>query len=388
MLLNKRLLIKNLLSHNDENSFYDKKRQLNLHTQEGKGKFLKHICALSNSNPYNNSYILVGVEDETNVLVGTDFYDDSRIQNLINAYLKNGPKIQYENIHFPDLPSDKVVGLVTIFPNRKQAAFKKNIYTYTVGSAFKRVGSNSVPTEDKIKLSKDNIAIVNAIQNNARTSVEHTLSAVINFKFDRHKDMFSEYKVFKDLFVVCWAGNSKKVRGKTLFSRVDIELINEEVKLFYSAFDEVAISFDEHSFTITEYVPLGIKDKTTYYPLEKQVLTFFDNGYYKIETFFLFESPQYNKRLLHHVYNDQLQLLFKLQRRAVLTEEQEKDLIHLPSLLMICYLNGFEEAIDRLVEAKDELKEVTNKDVYIHFKEAMRILRKIKYAVPEQKNKA
>ena len=34
-MINKRLLIKNLLAHNDENSFYDKKRQLNLHTKEG-----------------------------------------------------------------------------------------------------------------------------------------------------------------------------------------------------------------------------------------------------------------------------------------------------------------------------------------------------------------
>lgn len=85
-MINKRLLIKNLLAHNDESSFYDKKRQLNLHTKEGKGKFVKHICALSNSNPTNNSYIVVGVEDGDNEITGTDFYDDSRIQNLVNAF--------------------------------------------------------------------------------------------------------------------------------------------------------------------------------------------------------------------------------------------------------------------------------------------------------------
>ena len=101
-MINKRLLIKNLLAHNDENSFYDKKRQLNLHTKEGKAKFLKHICALSNSNPMNNSYIVVGVEDMDNEIVGDDFFDDSRIQNLVNAFLENPPKIQYENVPFPD----------------------------------------------------------------------------------------------------------------------------------------------------------------------------------------------------------------------------------------------------------------------------------------------
>lgn len=106
-MINKRLLIKNLLAHNDENSFYDKKRQLNLHTKEGKAKFIKHICALSNSNPVNNSYIVVGVEDEANEITGVDFYDDSRIQNLVNAFLENPPKIQYENVPFPLLSKKK-----------------------------------------------------------------------------------------------------------------------------------------------------------------------------------------------------------------------------------------------------------------------------------------
>ena len=69
-MINKRLLVKNLLAHNDENSFYDKKRILNIGLKEGKAKFLKHICALSNSNPKNNSYIVVGVEDEENSIVG------------------------------------------------------------------------------------------------------------------------------------------------------------------------------------------------------------------------------------------------------------------------------------------------------------------------------
>ena len=55
-MINKRLLIKNLLAHNDENSFYDKKRKIDISQKEGKAKFLKHICALSNSNPKNNSY--------------------------------------------------------------------------------------------------------------------------------------------------------------------------------------------------------------------------------------------------------------------------------------------------------------------------------------------
>lgn len=202
-MLNKRLLIKNLLAHNDENSFYDKKRQLNLHSKEGKAKFLKHICALSNSNPANNSYIVVGVEDENNEIVGDDFFDDSKIQNLVNAYLENPPKIQYENVPFPNLPPDKVVGLVSIKPNGKVSKFKKNIHTITANSTFIRIGSNTMPTEEKVAFSKMNTETVISIENNSRNSIEHTLESVLDFINKTHKDLASEYKVFKELFVVC-----------------------------------------------------------------------------------------------------------------------------------------------------------------------------------------
>lgn len=378
-MINKRLLIKNLLAHHDENSFYDKKRQLNLHSKEGKAKFLKHICALSNSNPANNSYILVGVEDETNEIVGDDFFDDSRIQNLVNAYLENPPKIQYENIPFPNLEKSKVVGLVTIKPKSKTSYFKKGIYTIPAHTHFVRVGSNSMPTTDKIPFSKQNTETVISIENNSRNSIEHTLDGVVDFINNRHQDLHYKYKVFKELFVVCWAGNKRKVRDKTFYSRVDIELINEQVKLFYSAQDDVIIEYDETSFTTTEYIPLGINDKTSYYPLEKVTLTFFDNGYYKMESEMLFEPPQYNRKLLHHIYNSNLSLLKKLENGVFLTEREASDLLILPSTLMICYLNGFNEAKQKLIEAKGVLKVLENQEAYIAFKEAMRVLRKMKY---------
>ncbi len=378
-MINKRLLIKNLLSHNDECSFYDKKRQLNLHSKEGKAKFLKHICALSNSNPSNNSYIVVGVEDENNEITGDDFFDDSRIQNLVNAFLENPPKIQYENVPFPNLPKDKVVGLVTIKPKSKTSYFKKNIHTILAKTVFVRRGSNSIPTNEKIPYSKLNIETVLSIENSSRNSISNTLDGVIDFVNQRHKDMPSKYKVFKELFVICWAGIPKKVRDKTYFSRVDIELVNEQIKLFYSAQDDVTIDFDENSFTITEYIPLGINDKTSYYPLEQQKLSFFDNGYYKIETEMLFEPPQYNRKMMFHIYNSNIALLNKLHKGLELSEREKHDLEKMPSTLMICYLNGFEEAKQKLIDAKVFFKQHQFTNAYINFKEVMRILRKVKY---------
>ena len=375
-MINKRLLIKNLLAHNNENSFYDKKRQLNLHSKEGKGKFLKHICALSNSNPFNNSYIVVGVEDDDNEIVGDDFFDDSRIQNLVNAYLENPPKITYENIPFPNLPKEKVVGLVPIKPKNKVSYFKKNIYTIFTGNTFIRIGSNTLPTEEKISASKINVETVISIENNSRNSIEHTLDGVLDFITVRHKDLDNQYQVFKENFVVCWAGKKNVVRNETYFSRVDIELVNEQIKLFYSNQDEVIISYNEDSFTITEYVKLGLNDKTSYYPLEKLTFSFYDNGYYKIETEMLFEPPQYNKKLLHHIYNSVLITIQNLHKNKNVSEE---DVLRIAYTLMICYLNDFKEAKHKLIEAKSILKAYKNPLAYIYFKDSLRILRKMKY---------
>lgn len=378
-MINKRLLIKNLLAHNDENSFYDKKRQLNLHTKEGKSKFLKHICALSNSNPANNSYIVVGVEDQDNEIIGADFFDDSHIQNLINAYLDNPPKIQYENVPFPNLPKDKVIGLVTIKPKNKISSFKKGIHTIPAHSTFIRIGSNTTPTEDKIEKNYLNTATVIDLENNSRNNIKYTLDGFFDFMNYRHKDMDPKYKVFKELFVICWAGIPKTVREKTFLSRVDIELINEHIKLFYSDQDVITISFDENSFTIIEYVPLGLNDKTSFYPLEQQTIFFFENGYYKIESKMLFEPPAFNKKMLFHIYNNNLAIVSKLKKNIQLSSREQKDLENLPSTFMICYLNGFEEAKQKLIDAKTHLKPFPS--VYLSFKEAMRILRKMKYDV-------
>ena len=378
-MINKRLLIKNLLAHHDESSFYDKKRQLNLHTREGKAKFLKHICALSNSNPSNNSYIVVGVEDHDNEIVGDDFFDDSRIQNLVNAYLENPPKIQYENVPFPNLPKEKVIGLVTIKPKKRTSFFKKGIHTIPINSIYIRRGSNTIPIEGEVEKNYQNSETVHGIENNSRNSIEYTLDGVIAFMNLSHKDISPKYKVFKELFVICWAGNYKKVGDNIFLSRVDIALINEQIKLFYSAQDVVTISYDDTTFTITEYVPLGLNDTTSYYPLEKQTLHFFDNGYYKIEREMLFEPPEFDKKTLFHVYNSNLSLLKKLESNIKLTANEFKDLENLPSIFMICYLNGFEEAKQKLIDARLLLKPFSA--IYLSFKESLRILRKMKYDV-------
>ena len=377
-MINKRLLVKNLLAHNDENSFYDKKRFIAIGEKEGKAKFLKHICALANSNPLNNSYIVVGVEDEDNKIIGVDFFDDSKIQNLVNAYLDNPPLVSYENIPFPHLPEGKVVGLVTIRSNGKVCALRKNIWKYYGGAVFFREGSISLPKAFDIELKDINSEVVNTLELHARNNIELTLAGVIDFLNNRHADLKSQYKVFKEQFVVCWAGNQKKVDGQVYYSRVDIELINEQVRLFYSALDEISITYSENSFQTLEYVQLGLGKDQKYYPLERLDITFYENGTYTIKSDLVFKPPQYDRKTLFHILNANQAVLKKIKAGKILSQHEYDDLVHLPDTSLICYLNGFDEAKDLMEEARGILKK-TDRSVYDSLKEALRIIRKVRY---------
>lgn len=376
-MINKRLLIKNLLAHNDENSFYDKKRKVDISYKEGKAKFLKHICALSNSNPKNNSYIVIGVDDEDNKIIGVDFFDDSKIQNLINAYLTNPPIVQYENIPFPHLPDDKVVGLVTIRPNDEITALRKNIWKYYGGSVFFRDGSMSMPKVFDLEIKDVNSKIVSAIENHAQNNIQLTLDGVFDF-LNKRQDFDPKYKVFKEYFVLCWSGQKKTVKDEVFYSRVDIELINEQVRLFYSALDEVAIFYNDDSFKIIEYVRLGLQQSYKYYKLEEKIIHFDNNANYSIDVDLIFEPPQFDKKVLHHIYNTNNAILEKLEKGITLANHELIDLENLAASYLICYLNGFEEALPKLEYSKLYIKKY-NSELYKSYKETMRILRKVRY---------
>jgi len=53
-------------------------------------------------------------------------------------------------------------------------------------------------------------------------------------------------------------------------------------------------------------------------------------------------------------------------------------LLQLPNTYLVCYLNGFDNAVQKLKEIKPLLKKYEG-DIYNRYKETMRILRKVKY---------
>jgi hypothetical protein len=236
-----------------------------------------------------------------------------------------------------------------------------------------------MPKAFDVVLKDINSETVATIEQHARNNIELTLDGVIDFINNRHSNLSSHYKVFKEQFVVCWAGNQKRVKDKVYYSRVDIELINEQVKLFYSALDEISISFDRDSFSIVEYVQLGLGSSQRYYPLEKVRIGFKDNGTYHINSELIFTPPEYDRKTLYHIYNANNALIAKLERGAHLKPAELQDLRHLPSTYLICFLNGFEEAKDQMDYVRPYLKKY-DQTSYQSLKEALRVLRKVKYS--------
>ena len=155
-------------------------------------------------------------------------------------------------------------------------------------------------------------------------------------------------------------------------------MINEQVRLFYSALDEDSITYSADIFKLIEYVHLGLNKKYKYYPLEEVVITFQENGFYSIETDLIFEPPQFNNKTLYHIYNSNKALIEKLRKNIALNPTEKKDLKNVPANYLICYLNDFEEARERLFKAKLLLREA-DESIYESYKETVRILRKMKY---------
>ncbi|PIE48418.1 MAG: AAA family ATPase [Flavobacteriales bacterium] len=375
-MINKRLLIRNLLTHHGESTFYDKKEKLDLRSRPTKAKFLKHICALANANPKNTAYIVVGVDDRTNELKGVDFFDDARIQNLIDAYIENPPQVQYENVPFPELPRHKVLGLVSIRSGGRIARFKRSIWSYPGGSVFLRIGSTS-RIVDAVHLEDFNSQKVQNLEIQSSNNIQLTLDGVFDFLKHHENINESHYLVFKEQFVLCWAGQRKEVKNKVYYSRVDIELINEQVRLFYSYMDEVEIEISKQAFITTEYVPLHINGDYKYFPLEKNVIHFKDTGEYNLAHEMLFEPPSLPQERVDQMYADHRALLDQLQAEQPLNDKDLRALNTIADGFILCYLNGYKTAVEDLDRLKPLLRKRNEKTPYIKYKEVMRVLRKI-----------
>ena len=114
------------------------------------------------------------------------------------------------------------------------------------------------------------------------------------------------------------------------------------------------------------------------------MIHFKDNGKHDIVTEFLFQPPQFDKKILHHVFNNCNTIINKLQQKVPLTKSELVDLQEIPINYLICELNDFSEAQSKLKEIKNSLRDLDDKSAYIKYKEAVRILRKVKNQYDEK----
>src|SRR5690606_4106355 len=171
----------------------------------------------------------------------------------------------------------------------------------------------------------------------------------------------------------------KGQKNATYLSRVDIELINEQVKIFYSALDEVSISYTESEFVITEYVKIGFRKNNRYLPFGVQKIIFNDSMTYRITSEIIFKTPEIDKRHLHHLYNYYVAVLNKLKSSKRLTTTEENDLENLCYSLMLLYLHVFNYANDVFIAHEDIFKIGKYPFLYTALKELIRHLRILKY---------
>ena len=143
--------------------------------------------------------------------------------------------------------------------------------------------------------------------------------------------------------------------------------------------DDVQITHNHQSFIITEYILLGIDKKETRYPLEKTVINFKDNGKHDIITEFLFKPPKFNDTMIQHIYENSNHIVAKMETKEPLSVLDHEDVLRLPINYLLCYLHGFVDAPEQLKAAKEYIKNLEDKTTYVKYKEAIRVLRKVKY---------
>jgi hypothetical protein len=349
-MINKRLLIKNIISHNDEGTFYDKKRIISLSNDSEKAKLLKHICALSNSNPENDSYMIFGISDEENSIVGVKPFDDSVIQNLVKSNLENPPIVTYENIQFPETENYQTVGLLTIFEKKEQSSFTKNIWKIKKGNSYYRHGSTSLIIDEKFYVNEKNKSIVESTKEYSINNLKGLIDGVQEFKSLTEPEYQPETIVYLNQFVLCWSAWRDKYGKRDYYTEIDIQLLNENKKIFISAVQYADIIINDKEFKIIELVPLGYDENFDLYPLEETSIKFLDNGTYSITTKIVFEFPNFPKEEIDKLYVRTKALTEKF-KEGVFPKEERNFQEGIAEYYLLCYLNGIKEARTDLIES-------------------------------------
>ena len=338
-MLNRKKLVQLSLSEiPSETEYLDYKRQIDLRSTSGRGKLIRLICAMNNSNPNGQSFIFVGISDDKNI-VGTSYLDDANFQNAIKGFIANAPKVSYENIHFKTLASNKFIGIITIYPSENESYICKSIWKLKEGDKFIRRGSTKERyTERTNIIAKQNQIESTQLIQRATVSLGSTLDSVLSFYSESHKEYNPRHYVFNDQSVV--GISSWRDENTSFHSEVTVSILNDEVTYFWSALDNVKIICLEQYIFIEEQALVFWKGERIYFPFKLTKFDFSKIGAYSVQKKLLLSIPTLKTEEISSFirgFSEQL--------------DTDKEYIEiLPYELLLAALNGSNEAVSLLYE--------------------------------------
>lgn len=301
-MLNRKKLIQLSISEiPSETEYLDYKQQINLSSEAGRGKLIRLICAMNNSNPNGMSFIFVGIGDDKS-FIGAPFLDDADFQNSVKDFIANCPKLSYENITFKELPLDKFIGIITIYPNDVGSYIDKSIWKLNNGDKYIRRGSTTEKYAGKVHIINQNQYESTQLIQRATVSLESTLDTVLSFYNDTQEEYNPQHYVFNDQYVVgisAWKNNHTD-----FLSEVTVSLINEEVTFFWSAVNSVKITHLSDCIFIEEQALLFWQGERMFMPFKNTKLDFSKVGSYSVDKELLSFIPKLTDEEIRSFLND------------------------------------------------------------------------------------
>lgn len=343
-MINRRKLIQLIISEiHSEKTYFDYKREIDLKSEAGKAKLVKSIAALANSNPLNNSYLIVGIDDETHDVISAKYIDDQNLQQLVRNYLDPQIQISYENVPFPHSLGKSFLGLITISPSASRFEIKKDIWKLKKGEIYARSGSEIIKFDQKSSSElKANDELI-SLEKRASVKLKYVIDELVKFYQDSSKAYHPQHIIYNDQHVICYSGYKEGL----MLSEVWLHHIGEGISLFWTALEYVIIDANPHSFIVTEYKRLFWQGKDFYSPYKRTEISFLDDGKYKIKKENIFSATvvsQEEINLLIHDYKNSLIEISKTNDGDNLDTRSLGRLEIYPYELLIAILNGSTEA--------------------------------------------
>lgn len=380
-MINRRKLIQLILSEiNDEKTYFDFKREINLESERGKAKLVKSIISLANSNHLNNSYLIIGIDDKTRERVEVNYTDDQKLQQLVKNYISPQINVSYENVPFPHSFGKEILGLIIISPSNAIFKVKKDIWKLKKDEAYRRSGSEITLIEEGLdseyKINEELISL----EKIASVKLKYLVDELVQFYHESSSSMNPNHLVYNDQHIICYSGYKEEdncgFKDGLILSEVFLHHIGEGISFFWSALEYVTINANSNNFIVTEYKRLFWHQTDLYSPYKKTEIIFFDDGKYEIKKEKVFSPPAVKQEEIDQLLNDYKSALEEIKEGGRIDDRKYNGRFDFyPYELLIAILN---DSVEAEVLFNDYLLGKADGVVAESYSDAKNILREIR----------